>query len=181
MNATLNIQQVPRVVDYSDKPTLAGAQIIRGKRTYPRTYWHVPASEATTFNKIVWHFAKLPPRDFRFETVYRFNWAPDTSISDAITFELLADRWKRETGRFSIVQQKILHPAYQEIIGMGERALPMLIREIQTAPSHWFWALRAIARDNPAQGKATIEEAVTAWTRWWSSRTKRYAPMDFAR
>jgi hypothetical protein len=34
-------------------------------------------------------------------------------------FRELAETWRRETGFFSFMQQRVLHPAYQRIIGMG--------------------------------------------------------------
>ena len=95
-----------------------------------------------------------------------------TEIADEFTFKLLADTWRRETGHYSILQQKILHPAYQEIIGMGERALPFLIKELDSKPSHWFWALRSITRENPAQQATTPQDAVKAWKEWWENRLR---------
>src|SRR2546423_2817844 len=66
-------------------------------------------------------------------------------------FDLLARTWRRETGHYSLVQQKILHPAYLQIIGMGKNALPFLVKEIQQGSNHWFPALRAIAgSDRPS-------------------------------
>jgi hypothetical protein len=38
----------------------------------------------------------------------------------------------------------VTHPAYQQIIGLGKEALPLLFGELRRAPDHWFWALRAI-------------------------------------
>src|SRR5256885_1317850 len=66
------------------------------------------------------------------------------------TFEELADTWRRETGFLSFMQQRALHPAYQRIIGMGWAAVPLLLRELQRQPDHWFWALHAITGEEPA-------------------------------
>jgi len=38
------------------------------------------------------------------------------------TFSQLADQWRKETGMLSLAQQKAIHPAYQQIIGMGKLA-----------------------------------------------------------
>ena len=59
-------------------------------------------------------------------------------------FQELAETWRRETGFFSFMQQRALHPAYQRIIGMGWVVVPLLLRELQRQPDHWLWALQAI-------------------------------------
>ena len=94
-------------------------------------------------------------------------------------FDSLAQTWRRETGHYSLLQQKILHPAYQQIIGMGERALPSLIKALDYKPSHWFWALRAITRNNPAERSETVGEAVNAWRNWWSNRSRNVCQSGF--
>src|SRR3989442_626265 len=58
----------------------------------------------------------------------------------------LASKW-RETHPFSSSDtDMVLDPSYQEIIGMGYPALPLILRELQKEPDNWFWALRAITR-----------------------------------
>ena len=41
--------------------------------------------------------------------------------------------------------KKLKHPAYQQIISMGEAALPLILRELERNKDHWFLALMAIA------------------------------------
>jgi hypothetical protein len=88
-------------------------------------------------------------------------------------FKELADEWKRETGSLSFVRQKIAHRAFLQILVMGESALPMLIKEIQTDPNHWFLALRLIARTNPVRDGSSVEEAVAAWMKWWTEQKQQ--------
>ena len=45
-------------------------------------------------------------------------------------FKALAEQWRNETGMLSVVQQKVLHPSYQRIIGMGKQALPFILKEL---------------------------------------------------
>jgi hypothetical protein len=43
-------------------------------------------------------------------------------------------------------------PAYQQIIGMGAAAVPLIMKELQNSldqPDHWFWALSMITRADP--------------------------------
>jgi hypothetical protein len=42
-----------------------------------------------------------------------------------------------------------MHPAYQRIIGMGPRVVPLILRELRRKPDHWFWALTAITGQDP--------------------------------
>lgn len=59
-------------------------------------------------------------------------------------FAALAERWRTETAVLSSISQIAMHPAYQEIIGLGRVAAPLILREMQRQSGHWFWALRAI-------------------------------------
>lgn len=81
-------------------------------------------------------------------------------------FGELAQRWRRETAAYSVVQKKVLHPAYQRIIGLGPAAIPLILRELQQEPGHWFWALHALTGEDPASAGSTFQEAVEAWLQW---------------
>ena len=61
-----------------------------------------------------------------------------------------------------------MHPAYQEIIGMGERAVPLLLAELRREPDDWFWALHAITGANPvpAASRGNARTMAEAWLRW---------------
>src|SRR5438105_3646681 len=95
-----------------------------------------------------------------------------TGIDPAVeqTFRALAQRWRHETQFTSSVQTMVMHPAYQRIIGLGPDVLPLLLRELQAQPDHWFWALAAITGDDPVQPNATFDEAVAAWLQWAKAR-----------
>ena len=64
-------------------------------------------------------------------------------------FHSLVQQWKQETAHHSNIAKKALHPAYQEIIGMGKAAVPLLLDELRREPDDWFWALHAITGANP--------------------------------
>ena len=65
------------------------------------------------------------------------------------TFNELVKIWRKETGFHSNDYFIVNHPAYQQIIEMGEAVLPLIFREMETNGGHWFWALRAITGANP--------------------------------
>ena len=83
-------------------------------------------------------------------------------------FAHLAERWREETAALSSVSQIAMHPAYQEIIGLGSAAAPLILRELQRRPGHWFWALRAITGEDPVrlEQRGKIKEMAEAWIQW---------------
>jgi hypothetical protein len=91
--------------------------------------------------------------------------SPATADLEA-EFEALARRWERETAVESFPHRKAMHPAYQEIIAFGPRAIPLLLRRLERRPGHWFWALRALTRDDPAADSDDPRSARAAWLEW---------------
>ncbi len=85
-------------------------------------------------------------------------------------FHILAVLWNKETAHQSNVAKKALHPAYQEIIGMGERAIPLLLAELGREPDDWFWALHAITGADPvsATSRGDLRAMADAWRQWGS-------------
>ena len=83
-------------------------------------------------------------------------------------FRSLAERWRQETGMHSSVPKIAMHPAYQRIIGMGEKAVPLILQELQNQPDHWFWALNTITGQNPIPPDAAgnIRLMTEAWLEW---------------
>ena len=89
-------------------------------------------------------------------------------------FRELVDQWQEETGMLSSTSKKAIHPAYQEIIGMGEKAIPMILRELEERPSHWFFALQSMTGENPVPPEAAghVGKGADAWIKW--GREKGY-------
>jgi hypothetical protein len=83
-------------------------------------------------------------------------------------FSKLAHEWRHETSASSVLMQKVMHRAYQQIIAIGPPVIPLILAEMQRIPGHWFWALDALThgRHNPAKGSKTLTEATTAWIKW---------------
>jgi hypothetical protein len=94
--------------------------------------------------------------------------APNGSQTLGITerFQELAEIWKRETRYLSFMEQRAMHPAYQGIIGMGWVAIPLILRELQTQPEHWLWALKAITGEDLVGPNPSMETATEAWLKW---------------
>lgn len=87
-------------------------------------------------------------------------------------FRALFQAWKAETGNLSSITQVAIHPAYQQIIGIGLQAVPLILKELERAPDHWFWALRAVTGENPvpAEHRGRMEEMRRAWIQWGRER-----------
>ncbi len=91
-------------------------------------------------------------------------------------FRQLVARWKAERGPTSFVAEMATHAAYQQIIGMGPSAVPLLLRELERAPDHWFWALRAITGVNPVppESRGRVGAMAEAWLRWGREQGYRW-------
>jgi hypothetical protein len=81
-------------------------------------------------------------------------------------FNLLSKQWRRDTRHLSQISKKVAHPAYFRIMGLGERAVPLLLEALRDQPAHWFTALRATANVNPAPCGANPGTAREAWLKW---------------
>jgi hypothetical protein len=84
-------------------------------------------------------------------------------------FDGLAEEWKSDTWHISSVRRRISHPAYLKIIGMGKEALPFIFDDMRKEPSHWFWALEAITRENIVPDATSLREVHDAWLDWATS------------
>lgn len=85
-------------------------------------------------------------------------------------FNRFTSEWKAAARHISSPVQIALHPAYQRIVGMGERALPFILAELRREPDHWFWALAAITGANPVrpEDQGHLPAMTTAWLGWAS-------------
>ena len=92
---------------------------------------------------------------------------PDTL---EVRFNRLADLWQKETAHLSSSRRMAMHPAYQEIIAMGQPAIPLLLRAIVERPDHWDMALGAITGADPVAREdwGKMDRIDQAWLKWGS-------------
>src|ERR1700730_15872077 len=91
------------------------------------------------------------------------------NLANEQRFNRLAALWKTATEFISKVNKRILHPAYQKIIGMGESALPFILQDLsENGPDDWFWALTAITDENPIKKEiaGNMAAMTEAWLQW---------------
>ncbi len=98
---------------------------------------------------------------------HSFNVAANAAALEQ-TFQRLAKEWKEETAHLSSMTKLVMHPKYQSIIGMGPAVLPVLFRELQKNPDHWFWALQAITGEDPARPEdiGEVRKMTETWLKW---------------
>jgi len=84
-------------------------------------------------------------------------------------FQELAQKWRAETSHLSRISHISMNQYYQNIIGMGPAAIPLILKDLkENGPDHWFWALTAITCENPlTEDIAGNMKAMTeAWIQW---------------
>ncbi len=83
-------------------------------------------------------------------------------------FRRLEAVWEAETLYLSDAHRIIQHPAFQEIIDLGEEVIPFMLADLEKEPRQWVWALPRITGVNPislADG-GNIRKMAEAWLRW---------------
>jgi hypothetical protein len=70
----------------------------------------------------------------------------------------------------SITEMSML-PTYQQIMGIGPDAVPLILAELESEgddPDQWFWALRAITGANPVkpEDQGDFVKMAQAWFEW---------------
>ena len=130
-------------------------------------------SQLTERHRHVDHVRALLEQVLRLQRVKRVREQAQESNDHLETrFEILKEQWLNETGYLSDPVKKILHPAHLKIIGMGEKVLPLILREVQKMSGHWFVALSAISPENPvrSEDEGSVEKIGKAWLRWGKER-----------
>ena len=76
----------------------------------------------------------------------------------------------------SVVSKMVIHPAYQRIVGMGQPVIPLIFRELEREPDHWFWALQSITGENPVSvdRRGDIVQMAAAWLEWGKAHGYRW-------
>ena len=83
-------------------------------------------------------------------------------------FDRLSKSWLKESRHLSSATQKAMLPSYQEIIGLGPAAVPVILERLEKEPTQWFWALRAITRADPIPDEhvGRVKEMANDWIEW---------------
>ncbi len=87
-------------------------------------------------------------------------------------FGELASRWKDETSVYSASWQIKAHPAYQQIVNLGEDGIPLLLGKLAQPCIQWMIALSAIAGADPSpmEHAGDIVRMAQDWLAWGRHR-----------
>ena len=92
-------------------------------------------------------------------------------VQVADKFRDLISAWHQERGAMSSITEMSSCPSYQSIIGMGDLATPLLLKQLRSEgdePDQWFWALRAITQCNPVpeDEQGDYLKMAVRWIEW---------------
>jgi hypothetical protein len=121
--------------------------------------------------------SKCIDQDIQIEGLYKSRLIPFPSpqeSNDVKKFRELKSQWETDTAILSSDIEIAIHPAYQEIIGMGEDVIPLILSEMGKKPGNWFWALKSITGEDPIlpEHRGKVEEMTKMWLNW--GREKGY-------
>src|SRR5207245_1288531 len=93
--------------------------------------------------------------------------------ADENEFRALLDQWDRDTAVLSDASRILGHPAYRKIVAMGQRAVPLILHELEEGGGYfaWFAALEAITKEDPVpKGVVAGQVCREAWPKWGKER-----------
>jgi hypothetical protein len=96
--------------------------------------------------------------------------APDGKAAETIEqrFRRLKAVFESATMFLSDAHKITAHPAFQEIIGMGEAVIPFMLHDLEKEPGQWVWALPRLTGANPVRPEEAGDsrKLADAWLRW---------------
>ena len=101
----------------------------------------------------------------------------ETDAEFAERFAALVARWNEGTRHRSRMKDYIEHPAFGEIVALGQRAVPLLLARMEKKERGFFHlALEKItgARPVPEKGESWIEQLHAAWLAWGRAQGYRW-------
>ncbi len=109
--------------------------------------------------------------------------SPTSREADGRSMETVAERfrrleatWTAETGYLSSYPDIVAHPAFREIVCMGEAVVPLMLRDLEERPRLWVWALPEITGANPVAvaDEGNIRKMSEAWLHWGRAKGYRW-------
>ena len=94
----------------------------------------------------------------------------DTPSTETVEerFRSLEAVWLAEAGFSSSSTALRGHPAFQDIIALGEAVVPLMLLDLKERPRLWVWALPRITGADPVpeSDRGNIAKMSEAWLRW---------------
>ena len=98
---------------------------------------------------------------------------PEQQQNLAQRFQGLANQWNAATRYRSNTHALRDHPVYQELVALGEPAVPLILMELEREPNvFWFLVLTTITGENPVPPALSgrVEAMAQAWIDWGRQR-----------
>ncbi len=91
-------------------------------------------------------------------------------------FRRLESTWMAAVGHFSSPTVLCDHPAFQEIIDMGQAVVPLMLADLEKKPRVWVWALPRITGADPVApvDRGNIRKMSEAWLCWGKENGYRW-------
>jgi hypothetical protein len=109
----------------------------------------------------------IPPREDVMKTAAR------------IRFDALNAEWFTETTFQPSVPRICMHPAFLDIVSMGETAVPFIVESLRQRPSFLIEALRRIVGSPPETSigvNEKVPDAAAAWIHWYDDAQNGESP-----
>jgi hypothetical protein len=92
----------------------------------------------------------------------------ETPVFERLLFDELADELAEATRGLSSTRRATRHPAYAEILALGDVAIPWLLERLEMPGDRplWLRLLGSLKHFQPGAGQDTISEAAAAWIQW---------------
>ncbi len=105
------------------------------------------------------------------EKLHQFSFESSVAISRqpiSLRFLTLAATWKANTLLSSSMRDIVADSSYLQIIGMGQKVIPFILKDLESAPAHWFLALRSITGTDPVTRDAIgdVKKMRECWLSW---------------
>jgi hypothetical protein len=83
-------------------------------------------------------------------------------------FRKLVANWHADVAALSSTRARGQHPSYLAIIALGPDVVPLLLRELEQRPNHWFAALKSLTGADPVPrpDRGRIGPMTEAWITW---------------
>lgn len=96
----------------------------------------------------------------------------DPKEPDKLLFAELANELAAAAQGLSSTRRAARHPAYGEILAIGDAAIPWLIERLESPGDRplWLRLLGSLTPFEPGAGRATISDAALAWIEWGKAR-----------
>lgn len=94
------------------------------------------------------------------------------SLPLAATFKELTETIELKYGHQSSLQHLLFSEEYMTVIGFGPRVVPLLLADLKSGNTPWFWALKAITREDVGGdvGAGDFHSLREAWLTWGTAK-----------